>query len=78
MAEKGRSPKGSAHWTKRMPEKILRGEQRPQATVNESIVREIRKMGAIGTTRKSISESTGVSIRNVGRIITRERWAHIP
>lgn len=77
MAAKGRSPRGAAHWTKRMPEKILRGEQRPQATMTESIVRTIRSMSVEGIARREISATLGISIRNVGKIVTGAGWAHV-
>lgn len=53
------------------------GEKAPSAKLNATIVRIIRRCGALGITHEDIGLIWGVGRRAVDRIIKRERWAHI-
>jgi hypothetical protein len=53
------------------------GERNGMAKLTETDVRAIRLRAAEGCTQTAIGEVFGVSQQTVGRIIRRERWAHV-
>lgn len=54
-----------------------RGESNPFARLSASDVREIRARYAAGERPKAIGRSYGVTRSCVGRIVSRQTWAHV-
>lgn len=70
MCEKGRSGTGTRQ--------SVTGERNPKAKLNESQVREIRKMHATGRYRyEDIAPLFGVQKTLIGQIVRRESWSHV-
>lgn len=58
--------------------KALHGEAKSQAKLTDAIVREIRRLHANGVrTQCELAERYGISRGHIGRILRRERWAHV-
>jgi hypothetical protein len=55
----------------------VRGVTHGRAKLTENDVREIRRLSANGSTRKSLGERFGVSSTNITYIVTRKLWPHI-
>lgn len=68
---KGRSPKGSAHWTSRIPWKMVRGEAVITAKLTESQVASIRLDARL---QREIAFDYGVSPSQISRIRSGVRW----
>lgn len=54
-----------------------RGEVHNMAKVNESIVKEIRRLATTGLTQTEIGKRFGISRSNTGAIIRRYLWPHV-
>jgi hypothetical protein len=54
-----------------------RGEGLPQHKLTEIQVREIRSRGLVGESAAKIAQEFGIKIQTVGKIVRRERWAHL-
>lgn len=54
-----------------------RGENHGNAKKTTEQVREIRRLRALGVCSKDVARQTGVSPKEVSRIVRRERWAHV-
>lgn len=70
-------PRGESHWEKRHPERILRGEQRPQAKLTVAQVLAIRELRAAGKSLKEIAAIYGIHPGTVSEIALRRRWQHV-
>jgi len=55
---------------------VIRGERHWGAKLNESAVREIRRLSAMRT-QQSIADQFGVKIMCINKIINRKTWRHI-
>lgn len=73
---KGR-PRGEAHWSSRMPERVSRGERQGASKMTEAKVREMRAMRESGQTVDSVAKHFNISIAQASRIIRGLRWAHV-
>ena len=74
MVQKGRAYSGNRHWTRQHPEKVLRGENHPQAKVSDKEAETIYdhyRQG--GISQKMLGESHGVSQYAVWRITHEKR-----
>lgn len=70
--------RGEASGSRRHPERLPRGEAHWQSKLTASKVLEIRALYAAGgVTHQQISERFSVNRRAIGKIINRERWAHV-
>lgn len=68
----------SCHVQKNREERsAVRGEQHPRAKLTEDKVREIRHLRSGGQAYQKIADRFGVSRNTIGRIIRKERWAHV-
>jgi hypothetical protein len=68
---------GDAHWSRRMPERVARGERMP-SKVTEADVVAMRRRVASGETQASIASEYGISVAQMSRIVRGKRWAHVP
>lgn len=77
---KGRNASGERHGYKLHPETVARGEQKIKtAKLNTEKVIEIRRLFEQGNISKAaLGRMFGVHHIQIGRIIRRTRWAHIP
>jgi DNA invertase Pin-like site-specific DNA recombinase len=53
------------------------GESNPMAKMKEEQVRQILRAHSSGETQASIARRMGIDHRQVGKIVRRERWAHV-
>lgn len=88
----GRQEYGANHWTRRMPERLCRGEQHPakadswtkgtrngQSKLTESDVVAMRSDYASGIANMHLlAKKYGVNSGNAARIITGKAWKHVP
>lgn len=101
MVQKGRHasktgrqnlPKGDEHWSRRCPEKVKRGDQKPLALnpslaargsdvggakLNESIVVQCRVDHANGESVRSIASRLSVTYQCVWNFINNKTWTHV-
>jgi hypothetical protein len=75
---RGNAPTGERHGAHTQPDRILRGEARPQAKLTTADVAEIRRRGMAGDAKKAIARDYGVAPRTVRDVVRRRRWAHVP
>jgi hypothetical protein len=75
---RSRTPTGDAHWTRRNPHLIPRGETKSQAKLTASKVRKMRRLHAKGTKLTVIATQFGIHYQHAFRIVHRLRWAHVP
>jgi hypothetical protein len=68
---------GDAHWSRRTPERIARGERMGGSKLTENDVRGMHVLRALGATVQSIADVVGVSLGQACRILRGERWAHV-
>lgn len=54
-----------------------RGEKHPNAKITDDVVREIRG-DYKNFTRRELSKIHGISVRHLIRIVSGERWGHVP
>jgi len=71
---KGR-PVGDKHWTKKMPDRITRGEKCHNAKMTAEKVEIARKRVAGGEKQSSLAREMGISVAQMSRIIRGTRWA---
>lgn len=72
-----RLPRGDAHWTRRMPERLVvrRGEQHYAAQFTWEQVREIRsRYAAGGVQQKQLAAEYGVNFRTIWNIVRHRYW----
>lgn len=74
---KGRTnyPRGDAHYTRRRPDWVKRGEQVPGAKLTWAAVREMRELYAAGWgSHRELSLRYGVSRELVREVVNSRRW----
>jgi hypothetical protein len=76
LPPKGR-PTGDAHWSRRAPERVARGEKMGGSKLTEQSVRAMHARRANGTTVQAIADEFGISLGQTSRILRGERWAHV-
>lgn len=76
MVNKNRQnwPSGDAHWTRRMPHTIKRGNQR-KSKLNEEIVRKIKKSSESSQKLAGLYNVSRAAIRKIRKGML---WAHVP
>lgn len=74
---KGGPQFGDAHWSRRRPDLIARGERMGGSKLKARDVRRIRSFRASGWTMQKIADRFGVSLAQISRIIGGTRWSHI-
>jgi hypothetical protein len=86
MAAKGRQHlqrnpdaalRGDRHWSRRKPERVLRGTAHNQSKLTEPGVIEIRERFAAGEGRTSLAKAFGVSPGNIDFIVRGQTWRHV-
>ena len=55
----------------------VRGEQSWNVSLNESVVREVRRLRSLGFTYPEITDATGVEKTHAWQIVKRKIWAHV-
>lgn len=74
-----RRPRGDAHWSRRNPDMVGRGEGRGNAKLTEAIVIEARRRYALGgVTLQVLADWAGVSKPVMHKVIRRVAWVHVP
>lgn len=74
---KGTIAKGDRHGSRTQPDRVARGVRHGMAKVDESSVREIRRLVAAGAPQREAGGRFGLSQRAVSRIVHRETWGHV-
>ena len=75
-ARAGSYQTGDAHWSKRTPERVLRGEANPISVLREDDVREMRRLRGV-VTATELARRFGVSVATVSGIQLGRRWGHV-
>lgn len=70
-------PVGAAHWAKRIPGRIARGERRWSAKLTEASVRQIRSLSVNGTGPAALARQFGVTPSTIRGVTTGRTWAHV-
>ena len=73
---KGRSAKGDAHWSHRMPHRKARGEAAGNVKLTEKDVAAIRSMLSAGVFQRVIAAQYGISRATVSKIKGGKLWRH--
>jgi hypothetical protein len=70
---------GDAHWTKRMPERVAKGEAHGRSYDMEASVIEVRAMAAEGFSAEQISEALCIdNVPAVKNMLNPAKWRHLP
>lgn len=70
--------RGDQHYHRLRPETVRRGERHPVAKLDETAVREIRRLRSVeGLTYRQIAARFDVDLTNIACIVKRKTWAHI-
>lgn len=78
MRRRGRAATGSRNGNRTHPEAHPRGEASATARLTEVDVRAIRRRQAAGETMNALAREYGVGKSQIGRIVSGEKWAHVP
>lgn len=71
--------RGDAHYARHSPELLARGESNAAAKLTSDKVATIRTTYASGgITQRQLAAMFGISQTNIGDIIRRKIWTHIP
>jgi hypothetical protein len=68
---------GANHWSKRMPERMPRGEHKGNARLTEAAVVEARELRAHGWTLEKIGARYGVDMSTIGYALRGATWRHV-
>jgi hypothetical protein len=68
---------GDNHWTRRMPERVARGERQGRASITADTVREIRALRGSGLGASEIAVRLGVRPKIVSDVIHSRTWRHV-
>lgn len=72
-------PKGDDHYSRTSPELLSRGEESPKAKLTDVEVLEIRrKYASKEGSMYQLAREYSVSRPNIGYIVRRESWTHLP
>jgi hypothetical protein len=66
------------HWSQRRPDRVRRGEQINTAELSEEAVRVVRSEYVAGVRVDVLSKRFGVSAVQIGNIVKRRSWKHVP
>lgn len=79
MTAKGRGGRriGDQNWTRRHPEKVIRGEAHPRAKLTREIVDEIRRAATEGVSMRELARRYGIARPHVKRIICGVAWRQV-
>lgn len=69
---------GDGSWTRKYPERVLRGAKHGMSKVNEAAVLEMRELRRRGATLAQIGARFLITPSNVHCIVTYRTWKHIP
>jgi len=69
--------RGENHWMRRNPERILRGEAKGNAKLDDERVRAIRVMHAGGMKLREIAPIVNVAKSTVWLVVTGRYWGHV-
>jgi hypothetical protein len=72
-----RLPRGDNHYSRKNPERVLRGERNGNAILTPDIVRALRQRRASGESLRVLAAEYGVSEPTVSAIATRRLWRHV-
>jgi len=72
-----RVPRGDNHYTRRTPQKTLRGERHGNAKITAAQVREMRALRRDGQSLDAIAARFAVGRANVHLIVTGQSWKHV-
>lgn len=75
--EKKGLQKGDAHWTRRDPSRIARGDRMPHTKMNAEIVRSLRARVAAGEKQIRIAEELQIGVAQISRIVMHKRWSYV-
>jgi hypothetical protein len=67
-------PTGDKHWSRRMPERVARGDRMPHTKMTHEKVAEARRRVSAGDMQKTVAADMGVSVATMSRIIRGLRW----
>lgn len=73
--------RGERHWTRRIPERLPRGERRAGAKLTEAAVVEMRRLfaaGGRGATFAALARRYGVDGAVARAAVLRRTWRHVP
>lgn len=70
-------PRGDAHWSRRDPSRVTRGEKHGMAKVTTAIVLAIRQQRAAGRAVAALAQDYGLSKTHVEDIAKKKSWKHI-
>jgi len=78
MFAKGRGWEGDKNWTRKNPEKVMRGVDQPKAKLNDEIVIELRRRRMVnGDTYTSMARELGMDKSVIRRAVLGINWTHI-
>lgn len=78
MTKKGREARGDRHGAKTQPEKIPRGQARPNAKLTDERVREIRRLRDVGMCNlQELAVRFGVSSDAIACVVKDKTWTHV-
>ena len=66
--------KGDAHWTRKRPASVLRGERSGRAKLDEPSVQAIRELRKSGATLQSLATEFGVGTSTISRVVRGLSW----
>ena len=73
-----RVPRGDNHWSRRMIEKVHRGESQANSKLTNENVIEIRRLReSSGISHYKLAKMFGVSYVTIYKIVQRKTWRHI-
>lgn len=68
---------GDRHWSKRMPERIARGDRMPHSKLTPEMVKDARRRVANGESQTSVAKEMNVCVAQMSRIIRGTRWTYL-
>lgn len=74
LTAKRRRPRGDQHWSRRMPDLVMRGDRHVSSVLTTEAVRLIRTSNA---SADDLARLYGVLPHHIRRIRRRERWKHV-
>lgn len=77
MVSRGRSLTGAKHWSRYRNDRVPRGERAGGAKLTAEDVGMMRVLRRAGATIATLAIAFRVSPAQAGRIVRRERWAHL-
>lgn len=69
--------RGDKHWSRRMPERLARGEKAGPAKLTEKKVKQLRALYADGWTLSAVADKFGITKSSAHAIVRRKSWSHV-